>query len=100
MILINLWNNVFFCRQQTERKKKQNWVYFVRSRLTSPKQSRKKIERVLNFFSTLGLIASIKKLNKYRENIIQCCFYGTSFTFLRLINKAPPSLLLVCRKNI
>ena len=47
----------FCCRQQTERKKEQNWYYFC----TFPKQSRKK---ALNSFSMLGLIASIKTLIK------------------------------------
>ena len=57
----------FCCRQQTERKKEQNWYYFC----IFPKQSRKK---ALISFSMLGLIASIKKtlikIRKYLKVLV------------------------------
>ena len=47
---------------------KQNWFYFVRLRLTSTKQSRKKIKQVLNFFSTFYvLLRQSKTLTKNYE---------------------------------
>ena len=42
----------FCCRQQTYSGKKQNWFYFERVQLTSPKQSRKNNKKKMNFFST------------------------------------------------
>ena len=33
------------------------------------------------------------------ENIVHCWFYETSIKILRLISKAPPPLLLICRQN-
>ena len=46
----------------------------------------------------LGLIAPIKHIKQnIRENIVQCWFYKTSIKILRLINKAQPSHLLLCR---
>ena len=60
----------------------------------------RKIKQVLNFFSTLGFIASIKNIKQnIRDNIVQYWFYETSIKILRLINKAPPPLLLICRQN-
>jgi hypothetical protein len=55
-------NEVFVAARK--HKTKQNWFYFVLSRLPSPKQSRKKIKQVLNFFFTIGFIAQVKTLNK------------------------------------
>ena len=49
--------------------------------------SRVKIKQVLNIFSALDLMLSIKNFIK---NIVLCCFYETSIKILRLISNAPP----------
>ena len=46
----------------------------------------------------LGSIKNIKQ--NIQENIVQCWFYETSIKILRLINKGPSPLLLICRKNV
>ena len=70
---------MFLLPQQTYRIKKQNWFYFIRSQLSSPKQSRKKNE-YLFFFSTIGLIAPIKNIKQNKEKIL----YSVGFTKLAL----------------
>ena len=64
------------------QRKETKLFYFVLSLLTSPKQSRKIIKQVLNFFPTIGLIAPIKN-NKQNvgENIIQVGFTKPALKF-------------------
>ena len=58
------------------------------------------IKHDFNFYSTLGLIVSIKNIKQnIRENIVQCWFYKTRIKILRLTIKAQPLLLLICRQN-
>ena len=53
------------------------------------------------FFNTLGLIASIKNFKQnIQEYIVQCWLYKLSIRILRLISKASPPLLLICRQNL
>ena len=59
-----------------------------------------KIKQVLNFISTIGLIAPIKNFKQnIGENIVQCWFYETGIKILRQISKAPLPLLLISRQN-
>ena len=50
------------------QQKKQNWFYFVRSRLPNLKQSRK-INKIVLYFLSAGLLASIKKIFKIYKKI-------------------------------
>ena len=70
--------------------KSQFWFHFVHSRLPSPKQSRKKIKQVLNFFFTIGFIAQVKTLNKIQEKILYSVGFmpnqqRLTFTFANII---------------
>ena len=70
--------------------KREKLVLFMR--LTFPKQSRKKIKQVLNFFSTLCFIASIKNnKNKYtREYCTVFVLRNKHYNFCALITNANP----------
>jgi hypothetical protein len=80
-----------------QRKKNKLVLFFT---VSPPLNSRVKKKHVLNFFSTIGLIAPIKNIKQnIGENFVQCLFYETSIKILRLISKVALPLLLICRQN-
>jgi hypothetical protein len=90
---------MFLLLQKNLQRKETKWFYFVRSQLTSSKQSRTK-KQDMNIFSFIGLIPPIKNIKQnIGENIVHCWFYKTSIKILQLISKATPPLLLICRQN-
>ena len=53
------------------------------------------------FKFSLGLIASIKNIRQnIRENIVVLVLQKQHYKILRLINKTPPSRLLIWRQNL
>ena len=91
-------NKVFVAATKPSMKRNKNG-FISYSPYYPSLNSREKVKQVLNFFSTLGLMPSIKnfKQNK-RENIVQCWFYKISFGILRLISNASAQLLPICRQ--
>ena len=71
-------NKVFVAARKHNRQKN---CFILYASDWTPLNSRVKIKKnVLNFFSTLCFIASIKNIKQnIRENVIQCWFYETIY---------------------
>ena len=100
-----MFNSPFFCVMlllppSNLQRKENKWFYFVRSQLTSSKNSCKKRRNFKFLFYYIYLIAPIKNIKQNKgENILKCWFYETTIKILLLISKSPPPILLICRQN-
>ena len=77
----------------------RNKTYFTLYALNLPPlNSRVKNKTGFEFLFYYRFDSANQKQN-IEENIVQVWFYETSIKILRLISKAPPSFLLICRQN-
>ena len=76
-----LLNNVFVAANKPNEK--LNKVGFILYALDSPPLNSCVKKKALNFFSMLGLTASIKNIKQtIGDNIVQCWFYETNIKIL------------------
>ena len=93
--------NKVFVAGASKPKAIRNKSGFILYASNSPQlNSRAKKKQKKYFFSTLGLIASIKNITQsIQKKYCTMLVLRNQHKILQLISKAPPSLLLICRQN-